>query len=222
MSLSEEDMLLAAEHALRLDGRAGRDAARRRSATDPEFRAEVADWEEALSTLWDAVPEVTPPPRVRRAVERRLFGGTSRRWGVGLPAALAWLAAGAASTALVFALFLSDPAPVADGPLVVAEIATDDDVLRVLAAFDPAVRGFRVERLTGPPPEGRDFELWAIGRDGVPVSLGLLPERGTAPLPDALRDEAASLTLAVSEEPLGGSPTGVPTTVLAASPVTEL
>ena len=222
MSLSEEDMLLAAEHALRLDGRAGRDAARRRSATDPEFRAEVADWEEALAALWENVPEEAPPLRVRRAIERRLFALPSRNRGAAWPAALAWLTAGAAGAALAFALFLSDPAPEAVGSLVVAEIATEDDGLRVLAAFDPAAGGFRVERLTGPPPEGRAYELWAIGSDGVPVSLGLLPERGTAPLPAALQDEAALLTLAVSEEPSGGSPTGAPTIVLAASPVTGL
>ena len=218
MSLSEEDMVLAAEHALRLDEAADRAGIRRRAAADPEFRAEIADWEEALAAMWDDVTEVAPPARAWRGIERRLFGVPRRAWQGLLP----WLLAGAAAAALAVSLVLPDLGPGASAPLVVAEIATEGDALRVLAAYDPAAGGFRVERLAGLPPEGRDFELWAIGPDGVPVSLGLLPERGLAALPEDLRAEAASLTLAVSEEPSGGSPTGVPTTVLAAAPVVGL
>lgn len=59
-----------------------------------------------------------------------------------------------------------------------------------------------------------DYELWVLRDDGVPVSLGLLPQSGereltlTANAVDALgRGEL----LAVSLEPLGGSPQDVPT-----------
>ena len=224
MSLSEGDMILAAEHALRLDDGPDREAMRRRAAADPDFRAEVADWEESLAAMWDGVPAVAPPARVRRAIERRLFADPRPRWQGLLP----WLLTGAAAAALAVALLLPDLRGTAPGtapqtgPLVVAEIATEGDGLRVLAAYDPSAGGFRVERLAGLPPEGRDFEFWAIGSDGVPVSLGLLPERGFAALPEALRGEASALTLAISEEPLGGSPNGAPTTVLAAAPVVGL
>ena len=218
MSLDENDTVSAAEHALRLDEGEAREAARRRIAIDPEFRAEVSDWEEALAAIWSEVPEVQPPARLWRGIERRLFAAP-RRTRSGL---LPWLLAGGAVAALALALLLPDLRPAAEGPLLVAEIATEGDALRVLAAYDPAAGGFRLERLAGVPPEGRDFELWAIGADGVPVSLGLLPERGFAALPEALRAQSGSLTLAISEEPSGGSPTGSPTTVLAASPVTTL
>lgn len=54
------------------------------------------------------------------------------------------------------------------------------------------------------------LELWLIA-DGTPVSLGLLPTagEGTLKLPTGVAGD--TLTLAVSLEPVGGSPTGQPT-----------
>jgi anti-sigma-K factor RskA len=64
-------------------------------------------------------------------------------------------------------------------------------------------------------PPGHDYELWALPKDGAPVSLGLLPyvqastqRRLTTAQQQALQRAAQ---LAVSLEPTGGSPTGQPT-----------
>lgn len=56
------------------------------------------------------------------------------------------------------------------------------------------------------------LELWWISSRG-PVALGVLPTSGEAsmPLPKGLPTKDAKLTLAVSLEPVGGSPTGQPT-----------
>ena len=218
MSVAEDDRIAAAEHALHLDAGEARGAARRRMAGDPEFRQEVADWEAALATLWDDVAEVAPPARLRRRLRARLFGAPSSRW-AGLAG---WLAAGAAAAALAAVLLLPAGQVAPPGPLAVAEIATEGDALRVLAAYDPAEGGFRVRRLAGAPAAGRDFELWAIPPGGAPVSLGILREDGIAILPETLRDVVADLTLAVSDEAEGGSVTGAPETVLAAGAVTVL
>jgi anti-sigma-K factor RskA len=63
------------------------------------------------------------------------------------------------------------------------------------------------------PEAGRDYELWALPSGGKPVSLGLLPQLGRARL--TLEATRAALLaaggLAVSVEPMGGSPTGQPT-----------
>ncbi len=215
MTLTEEDMIAAAEHAAGLDEGDARAASRRRMASDPDFRAEVADWERTLVTFVDEVAEVAPPRRVWRRLRTRLFAGAPS-----LRARLApWLLAGAAAAALAVAVL---PLPVPDGgegTAIVAEIATEGDALRVLAAYDPAAGAFRVRRLAGAAPPGRDLELWAIAPGEAPVSLGVIEEDGRAPLPESLRDDVASLTLAVSEEDVGGSRTGVPGTVLAASAV---
>jgi anti-sigma-K factor RskA len=63
----------------------------------------------------------------------------------------------------------------------------------------------------------RSLELWMLDTAGKPHSLGVLPVVGgnaprDMPLPALPASElGAGLTLAISEEPIGGSPTGLPT-----------
>ncbi|MES2885402.1 MAG: anti-sigma factor [Pseudomonadota bacterium] len=62
----------------------------------------------------------------------------------------------------------------------------------------------------------RSLELWMLDSKGKPHSLGLLPVSGSKavdlPLPKMPPEElGVTLTLAISEEPRGGSPTGLPT-----------
>ncbi|MBQ4857672.1 anti-sigma factor [Pseudoalteromonas sp. MMG007] len=62
----------------------------------------------------------------------------------------------------------------------------------------------------------KDYELWMIlkGQD-TPISLGLLPKQGDKLLMKDERFKASDIALlAVSLEPLGGSPNGLPTEVL--------
>lgn len=70
---------------------------------------------------------------------------------------------------------------------------------------------------------GSDYELWALPPGAAPVSLGILPAEGelihalTSTQKQAL---AHSSQLAVTMEPLGGSPTGEPTgTILYVAPL---
>lgn len=58
-----------------------------------------------------------------------------------------------------------------------------------------------------------DYQLWLLRDDGTPISIGLLPQTGERQVtltPDALDALTRSETLAVSLEPLGGSPNPVP------------
>ena len=64
------------------------------------------------------------------------------------------------------------------------------------------------------PPVDRDFELWVIPSDGSPRSLGVIAGavETLVKLPAAVRAFiAADSVLAVSVEPVGGSPSGKPT-----------
>jgi anti-sigma-K factor RskA len=57
--------------------------------------------------------------------------------------------------------------------------------------------------------DDKDYQLWAIRDDGTPVSLGLLPKAGKISIAldlPALAAISRSELLAVSLEPLGGSP----------------
>ena len=210
--LPDDDAVLAAEYALGLLEGEERAAFVRRLSQEPGLRNGVAFWEESLAPLADKVDAVAPSAGLKRRVEAGLFAGRSA--GRGLWRLLPWgLSALASAGAVAALLFGWEPlrAPLAPDSLLVAEIAGEEDAVRVLAAYDPERRGLRVERTAGEVPPDRALELWAIGADGVPVSLGLLPEEGVVPLPEALRAEVADLILAISEEPAGGSPTGAPT-----------
>lgn len=60
----------------------------------------------------------------------------------------------------------------------------------------------------------KDYQLWALKNDETPISLGILPKTGDAELKldeVMLASIAQSSILAVSLEPLGGSPKNVPT-----------
>ncbi len=62
----------------------------------------------------------------------------------------------------------------------------------------------------GTPPADRDLEIWWIKPDGsAPISIGLVPRDGNMrmTLPEGL-DPAEDVKIALSDEPLGGSPTG--------------
>ncbi|GAC16003.1 anti-sigma factor [Aliiglaciecola lipolytica] len=61
-----------------------------------------------------------------------------------------------------------------------------------------------------------DYELWMVPKDGsAPISLGLLAQTGKTSLPkNAIFEQIDIAALAVSLEPVGGSPNGSPTEVL--------
>lgn len=220
------DGILAAEVALGVLTGPEAAAAAAREASDPAFAAEVAQWRERLAPLADDIAPVTPPPDVLRRVELRLFGPETAT----APAPWALLdrlrglvfgaLAGAVAVAVLavgLALVLA-PAP---PPERRAEIAATDGSLLLNVRLESGA--VRVERLAGAAPPGRVLQLWLVADGSSPVSLGVLPETQVArlDLPAGLRLPTGAL-LAVSEEPPGGSPTGLPTgAVLAGGAITE-
>jgi anti-sigma-K factor RskA len=94
-----------------------------------------------------------------------------------------------------------------------APATSDFGSLRGRAVYDPATGRGVILLENYRPPEGKDYELWAI-RAGKPVSLGVArtDARGGASI--LLGDLGTIEALAVSIEPRGGSKTGTPTTVV--------
>lgn len=197
----KDDDLLAAEYVLGLlDGDDWR-AAGHRAATDGAFAARVRAWEVRLEPLNAGFPEM-PAPDLLPGVEARLFPvpAPQRRSG------WRWLGAGSLVGALALGLVVLSPglrAPQA--PVLTAELVAEDRALVLAASFDGTRLNLRAD---GPlAGSGQDYELWVIGADGVPASLGLL-QGGTLTRDAVLQ---AGQVLAVSLEPAGGSPTGLPT-----------
>lgn len=187
----------------------------------PTLQRAVSDWQARLLPMTAALADVAPPPRVWRGIEARL-------WPTAPAAALApwwqrlvlWQGlSGAALTGLLaLALLLGNPAP-APAPVLVVLEATGSGELRptrIVAGLSGDGRALVTRTLTPVSVQAdRVLELWSVPPQGKPRSLGLISADGATVLargklpPTLLKGGTAAL--AVSVEPAGGSPTGVPT-----------
>jgi anti-sigma-K factor RskA len=90
----------------------------------------------------------------------------------------------------------------------------DGNILWLALVYDDMNRA-DIEVLMRPEVQAdKDYELWILDGSGVPASMGLLPQSGDGSL--SLDSKAVAAlqtgnTLAVSLEPLGGSPEAAPT-----------
>lgn len=219
---------IAAEYVLGVLSAAERQEVERRLAREPALASEVALWEERLSGLTDAVAPVAPPHAVWSRIERAI--GTVARPPSVWQSLTLWRGLAIGSTTLaaasIAALACIGLVPGARMPLMatlsggagqpnfVASItATGNTLVIVPAAL-----------LTN---DSRAYELWliptgdtrprALGliRPGQPIRLDIPSDLAGRVTPDA--------TLAVSLEPPGGSPTGLPTgPVIAAGKLTNM
>lgn len=223
----ERDDLLAAELSLGLLTGDELSQTARRARIDPVFADRVADWDARFAQMTDSIAPVTPPKGIWRKITNEAYPESPKRiWqqlGI-LPAFF-----GAAAAALVFVLALQIGAlmqPDVPGATLTARMEAQDNSLIVAANFVPESGTLVVEWEEGERIEGRDVELWLIAGDNAPVSLGVL-NKGTPltqiQLPADVQLALVGGTLAVSDEPLGGSPTGAPTgDIMALGAVTAL
>lgn len=226
--------MAAAELALGLIEGDERAQALRRVLADPGFAQAVEAWRTRLAQLFDLWPEMIPSGGVFARIERSIDSPAApavqpaRRTGLLWPGIAAVASLIAASLLLVVLLRpspVSEPRPappaiVAALPakMLVAAIAPDTAAVPdapstpVTAIYDPATGGLRLTE-AALADANRSAELWIIGADATPRSLGLLRGKGGTTLTVGTAHRAllaAGATLAVSLEAVGGSPTGLP------------
>jgi anti-sigma-K factor RskA len=182
------------------------DAALRRAVEDWNARFDPID----LDDFGDGEEE--PPARVWRAVEQRLALPQEAPRPGWLSSLAFWRGATLAAAALAAAVILfvavrPSPTP----PDVVAILSNDkgDPAWIALGAAqggDIDVAPIRSVAIDA----AHAFELWAI-KDGAPHPLGLLTPEPGRPLTVQAALVPADGLLAISLEPSGGSPTGLPT-----------
>lgn len=225
----EDGTPLAAEYVLGVLDAAERRAFEARLAGEPVLRREVEYWEGRLGALVREVAPVAPPPavweRVAAAVQRETAPPRAGLW-----SSLAfwrWISLGSAAVAAasVATLLIVGRVPAPTSPLV-AKIDFTAGSASFVAAIDPATGGVTIVPASVSAVTQRVMELWLIAPGDQPRSLGLIeagrPVHINLP-PALLRRVAAEATLAVSLEPPGGSPTGLPTgPVVAAGKLTNL
>ena len=188
----------------------------------PALQRAVADWQSRLMPLTTALPPQAPPARVWRGIQQRLWPA---------PAAQPWwqrlglwraLSGTALAGVVGLGVMLASPPP-AQPPLVVVLESTGaaDTPPGAAPGFIVASLnrdgGALVTRTLAPVSLGSDrvLELWSVPPQGNPRSLGLIAANGVTVLRrdqlPATLVKGGTAALAVSVEPPGGSPTGVPT-----------
>ena len=219
---SERLDALAAEYALgTLPGRVAGAARDGSPATSHGVAA-------AIAGVGDAARRAGGRPAGRRAAAARLGphrrapaprqrhrGRTGRRrhGGIASPSGETLTAAGfAAALALGIALFAQRPEPAQ--PLVAVLAGADGKPALIASAR--RTEPFLLVKAVGAAPvdPGKALELWMLPQGQPPRSLGVLPAGDVVRVPLAGPSDAALANipaLAVSLEPAGGSPTGLPT-----------
>lgn len=183
------------------------------------LRASTRAWQDRLMPLTAAIAPVQPSGNVWRHVSERIEGERkqSQAGAHGWRGLAFWrgLSAVASVAAIGLAVLLANPRAVPP-PVVVVLAATGAATGSPPAASIVAsISGDGSSLVTKPivpvsVQANRSLELWAVPRTGSPRSLGLLPGGGGSV---ALRSRVlvGADTLAVTLEPAGGSPTGLPT-----------
>jgi anti-sigma-K factor RskA len=183
----------------------------RSCASSPTLQAAVRRWEDQLMPLLRGVVPVIPSARVWEQISRRIgtqAGRQSHRL-----ASWRWVVAGAVALSLLVTVsvrFLNPPVHLVatmgqerQPPLWSISRAEDSSALTIRALHHVQSSAQLA------------YELWALPGDGkTPVSLGLMPRSGSierAMSPSQRTALLNSQRLAVSLEPVGGSPTGSPT-----------
>jgi anti-sigma-K factor RskA len=226
-ALDDAPDMAAAELALGLLDGEERAHALRRVLAEHGFAQEVERWRGHLAQLFDLWPAMEAPPGVFGRVERTIDGAhvapaapapTKRSLFWPVAAGLSSVAAAAVLVVIVTGPITvpgpaSRPVAAARLPVFVASIDRGKAGAPVTAVYDPNSADLRLTPAALADSD-RSAELWVIAGDGVPHSLGLLKTSGASSL-KVNRDNRARLAagaiLAVSIEPIGGSPTGLPT-----------
>jgi anti-sigma-K factor RskA len=180
-------------------------------ASTPAVDQRCRFWEERLMHLAKGLVPLKPPAHVWLAIRRRLSLSSQ-------PPAQRWVRsfALAASVLLVVglaALWYWRSPPVVRATVVATISAKSGERLWQLEVFGNADR-LETHAVHGAAPAGHDYELWALPKGASPVSLGVLPAEGASSrilTPIQSKALATSSQVAVSIEPIGGSPTGQPT-----------
>ena len=234
------DDLLAAEYVVGVLDADGRRRAQSRIDAEPAFASLVAAWEQRFAALLAEIDPVTVPAHVWLRLRTRLGWSPveGARRGVWQDVNF-WRAATAVAAAAAIAVVVvgripqapvttpaqpqvaaqptPQPAPVAEEAAAkpVTTLAHEDGTPGWLASVDVARGSVLMVPIPAPADaQGRVPELWLIPAGEAPIYLGLvsIDKSHTVSVPATIRRAlAVGSTLAITLEPQGGAPQGIPT-----------
>jgi anti-sigma-K factor RskA len=225
---TEDDDLRLAEYALGVLEADERRSVEAQLAVEPEYSERLVQWHARLAPMLEEIADQAPPEYVWARIRDSLGHNPHR---AAAPEASGrrsvweslnlwrWFSAGSIAAAMVMALVLvvvlpreADLLPI-ESTLTTA-LQLENGQVVYTATLNASRRSLVVVPAAEIQLEGRDAQLWLIAGDLPPQSLGLLPADGAVRL--AVPEELIALAsvdsvFAISLEPPGGSPTGLPT-----------
>lgn len=220
----ENDEILAGEYVLGVLSLEARHRIEARMASDQSFARLVARWQSNMASFNGDYQEQQPSTAVFQAIERRLFTGNrnvevkQRLWDtVGFWRGLSFATSAIAAVALLYIATVQLTPTTTNN--IVADLSAPNDPVALRVSFNPADGRLRIIPVADQSTE-KSLQLWLVPQSGNPASLGVFEPGadGELLIPAELRPRIGQgATLAVSVEPLGGSPTGLPTGPVIAS-----
>ncbi|MBB4103689.1 anti-sigma factor [Allorhizobium borbori] len=211
------DDALAGEYVLGVLSTKERREVEARMVAEPAFARLVERWQ-ADTASWNGIyGEAAPDPVILSRIESRLFGAEARP-PAGLWHSLAFwrgLAFGSCFAAFAAVIVASGWPPFRAAPVpLVAELSAPGGTIALLASYNAADGRMKIVPAAAPEAGQKSLELWVVPGSGSPKSLGVLEAGagGEIVIPAEMRAGLHDgVVLAVTVEPFGGSPTGLPT-----------
>jgi len=195
------------------------------------IRSAVWEWEQNLSPIVENIPDRPVPDAIWKGIEHRINPQTEPKKSTWKNLFL-WQSWGALSTAfaVVLAVFISIQTPTEveqSGQVAIFNGEKNEPLWLVSSSKETGQLSIKAINAQAVAVDNKAFELWMLPTSGQPRSLGLMPVTGGKQemvlSPQLLSVLQSTNGLAISLEPLGGSPTGLPTgPVLYQAPIVEL
>lgn len=216
---------LAAEYVLGTLTLGERQAVAERRASDPALDRAIEAWERRLGPLVETVTPVTPSPELYNKIRAQIglsqhvvslkareqqLARRATRW------RNAFVGATALAASLAGVLVFREAAAPALAPQYVAVLNTGTDKPAFLLTFDTRTNMCVITAVNPPAETDKTFQVWMVSDQmPKPKSIGMVQKPGemqTMPMaPGPEMDLFMNASFAVSVEPMGGSPTGLPT-----------
>lgn len=233
LNRDEERRVAVAEYVLGVTSGPQRAAMQRAIAADPALGREARFWEAHYSTFNADYEPAVVSESVWSRIETRLFGDDRRSGTSWLESLALWRSLTAAAAAIAVVALTLNLVPLdietrqpADTTQLVAALQPVESEVSILARYDAQTGQLRLSGAGPAAGEGSDYELWFIEGEDAPVSMGVfdLAEAQTIAVDAALASQLGQgITLAVTLETEGGSPTGAPQgPIVAAGPIAAI
>ncbi len=212
--MHSRDEVLAGEYVLGVLPIEKRHEVERRLQDDKAFAQLVQRWEMEFSDFNADYEEQMPGATVLARIEERLFGRRDIHANGSLWSSASfwrWISVATSATAVAAVVYAAFPDRWQGTTPLVAELATTDSQVNLLASYDAESGRMRIVPVATGKIDEKSLELWLVMDGGKTRSLGVFQPgaNGDLIIPADMRGNIGEgTTFAISVEPFGGSPTG--------------